>query len=438
VYAGGRLLAVVTTTNVTALPSGCVFETPLLSGETVITAVLVTELRTCVNNLRTQRGLSTVTWTDPTLTPTEIVIKAVHLSELRTALSAVYTAASLGAPAYTDPTLVAGETTIKAVYFTELRGAVAEFPTLIATPQIRYYHLDAIGSVRAITDASGTTVARYDFEPFGAEVPPLATVRDPIQCAGTERDAETGSSSWQPLDYLGARYTQNRLARFLSPDDPAYGNPFEPQSMNQYAYGYNNPLRFIDPTGHQSECVDTDYNACVNAPAPPDVGLIQFLLGIGRPVATAVQQVAEATNRFVTAPRDPGCMANWVGAGAARGLAVGTALGVASGGVGIVVTAPGAIAVNVAGGAAVGSVACMGSANGGAGGGGSGYRDKTRGANRNDRQMVEAAARKEGVDRWAFGKFIDRLKRGTQRGPSENFTFEELRELARQFKAGAR
>jgi RHS repeat-associated protein len=254
VYAGGRLLAVVTTTNVTALPSGCVFETPLLSGDTVITAVLVTELRTCVNNLRTQRGLSTATWTDPTLTPQQTVIKAVHLAELRTALSAVYTAASLSAPVYTDPTLVTGETTIKAVYFTELRGAVREFPPLIAAPAVHYYHLDAIGSVRAITNASGTTVARYDYEPFGAEVTPAATERDPLQFAGTERDAETGTSSWQPLDYLGARYTQNRLGRFLNPDDPSYGNPFDPQSMNQYAYAYNNPLGFVDPTGHQGDC----------------------------------------------------------------------------------------------------------------------------------------------------------------------------------------
>jgi hypothetical protein len=105
----------------------------------------VTELGTCVNDLRTQCGLSAATWTDPTLTPQQTVIEAVHLAELRTALSAVYTAAGLSAPAYTDPTLVVGETTIKAVYFTELRGAVAEFPTLIAPPQIRYYHLDAGG-----------------------------------------------------------------------------------------------------------------------------------------------------------------------------------------------------------------------------------------------------------------------------------------------------
>jgi hypothetical protein len=51
-----------------------------------------------------------------------------------------------------------------------------------------------------------------------------------------------------------------------------------------------------------------------------------------------------------------------------RGLAVGTAVGTATGGPGIIVTAPGAVAVNVLGGVAVGSIACMSAANTNAGG----------------------------------------------------------------------
>jgi RHS repeat-associated protein len=311
VYAGGRPLAAVTTTNVTALPSGCTFNTPLVPGDTVITTVFVTELRTCVNNLRTQRGLSAVNpWpTDPTLTAMVTVIKAAHIDELRSALNEVYDGAGLSDPSYTE-TPVAGQTTIKAVYFTELRGAIAQFPTLIATPQIRYYHLDAIGSVRALTNAAGNTVARYDYEPFGAEVTPAATERDPLQFAGTERDAETGTSSWQPLDYMGARYTQNRLTRFLSPDDPAYGNPFDPQSMNQYAYAYNNPLGFVDPTGHQGQCVESDVNACVSAPMP-HIGLIDFLMGARRPVDTVVPLAADVEQQqrqnLIASLQDP----NW-------------------------------------------------------------------------------------------------------------------------------
>jgi hypothetical protein len=38
------------------------------------------------------------------------------------------------------------------------------------TEQVEYYALDAIGSVRAVFDASGNVLARLDYEPFGREL----------------------------------------------------------------------------------------------------------------------------------------------------------------------------------------------------------------------------------------------------------------------------
>jgi RHS repeat-associated protein len=71
---------------------------------------------------------------------------------------------------------------------------------------------------------------------------------------GKERDAETG------LDYFGARYYGGPQGRFTSPDpfNPilrigkrSQFNAFlsQPQNWNAYAYTWNNPLRFTDPTG---------------------------------------------------------------------------------------------------------------------------------------------------------------------------------------------
>ena len=61
---------------------------------------------------------------------------------------------------------------------------------------------------------------------------------------GEERDAETG------LDYFGARYFSGAQGRFTSPDPiMASARVSNPQSWNRYAYGFNNPLRFTDPTG---------------------------------------------------------------------------------------------------------------------------------------------------------------------------------------------
>jgi RHS repeat-associated protein len=59
-----------------------------------------------------------------------------------------------------------------------------------------------------------------------------------------ERESETG------LDYFGARYFSGAQGRFTSPDPLlAAGEVASPQSWNKYAYAFNNPLKFIDPSG---------------------------------------------------------------------------------------------------------------------------------------------------------------------------------------------
>src|SRR5271156_6052316 len=62
---------------------------------------------------------------------------------------------------------------------------------------------------------------------------------------GKERDSESGN------DYFGARYYASSMGRFMSPD-PAGMMAADiefPQSLNRYAYVWNNPLSFTDPTG---------------------------------------------------------------------------------------------------------------------------------------------------------------------------------------------
>ena len=49
---------------------------------------------------------------------------------------------------------------------------------------------------------------------------------------------------------LGPGTTRRRRVRFTSPDPLLNsGRPWDPQSWNRYAYGRNNPLKNIDPTG---------------------------------------------------------------------------------------------------------------------------------------------------------------------------------------------
>jgi RHS repeat-associated protein len=155
-------------------------------------------------------------------------------------------------------------------------------PTFTVTPppaspeSVHYVHLDALGSVRMITDAAGEVVGRSNFVPFGQDWEPSG-VQEDRRFALLERTAETGGGSWLALDYAGARYYHSQTGRFTSPDDPIFGDPFDPQSMNLYAYALNNPLRFIDPSGQRAECpasTDTEVYVCAEA---PDVGLLRFI-----------------------------------------------------------------------------------------------------------------------------------------------------------------
>ena len=117
-------------------------------------------------------------------------------------------------------------------------------PTLTATEGVRYYHLDALGSVRAVTDESRVVVERYDYLPYGEEwhAQPSSNL---IRFTGKERDTETG------LDYFGARYYGSKIGRFTT-IDPAHtwqDNLVDPQRWNRYTYAINNPLRYMDPDG---------------------------------------------------------------------------------------------------------------------------------------------------------------------------------------------
>jgi RHS repeat-associated protein len=118
--------------------------------------------------------------------------------------------------------------------------------------EVEYYHQDALGSVRAVTDGNGAPIAaeNRDYLPYGEQLcgtTPCSGLPagQPRRFTGKERDTETG------LDYFGARYYGASFARFTTVD-PVYtwrDNLVDPQRWNRYAYGRDNPYRYVDPDG---------------------------------------------------------------------------------------------------------------------------------------------------------------------------------------------
>ena len=126
--------------------------------------------------------------------------------------------------------------------------ALAPVSARAQTEDVVYYHTDAIGSVRAITDATGassvaTTICRL--ASCGRVC--LAARRTPT-VRGKERDDETG------LDYFGARYHYGVIGRFTTVDPVlnVEAAMTDPQRWSRYAYAKNNPFVFIDPDGRDA------------------------------------------------------------------------------------------------------------------------------------------------------------------------------------------
>ena len=112
-----------------------------------------------------------------------------------------------------------------------------------------YYHYacDEMGSITDITDCHGTVLNHYAYDAFGNRTVEEETVENRFGFAGEMMDAVTGQY------YLRARFYNPVIARFLS-EDTYYGD-----GLNLYAYCHNNPVGYVDPSGHIKKICSKKY-----------------------------------------------------------------------------------------------------------------------------------------------------------------------------------
>lgn len=107
---------------------------------------------------------------------------------------------------------------------------------LDAAGNASFLHTDGQGSVRLLTDKDGTVTARRDYDAFGRTL----TTTGPVPALGYRgqyTDVETG------FQYLQARYYDPATAQFLTRD------PLLTTTRAPYSYAGNNPVNASDPSG---------------------------------------------------------------------------------------------------------------------------------------------------------------------------------------------
>ena len=119
-----------------------------------------------------------------------------------------------------------------------------------ATWQFFWYEKNLQGDVVAVYDNNGVKHVSYTYDAWGnttetRHVNYTAASYNPFRYRGYYYDSDIS------LYCLGTRWYSTQFRRFLSPDDISYlGANGDLNSYNLYAYCSNNPVMYVDPTGH--------------------------------------------------------------------------------------------------------------------------------------------------------------------------------------------
>ena len=112
-------------------------------------------------------------------------------------------------------------------------------------PVFYYCHNDHLGSSNIVLDRNGVRVQHCEYTAFGkdrfAETTPAFSLSN--RYTGQVLDEDTG------LYFYQSRYYDPEIGRFTQPDS-VVPSPNNPQTLNRYTYVNNNPLKYVDPTGH--------------------------------------------------------------------------------------------------------------------------------------------------------------------------------------------
>ena len=128
----------------------------------------------------------------------------------------------------------------------------------------------------------------YTYDAFGNTLSYAEKVSNRFMYAGEQFDKLTGQY------YLRARHYQPGIGRFIQ-EDSYRGRITDPLSLHLYTYCHNNPIKYIDPSGHSPVNYDTDssYDPSAGSGGSHDNGIGEYknekcedTKGTGKPTTT--------------------------------------------------------------------------------------------------------------------------------------------------------
>ena len=117
--------------------------------------------------------------------------------------------------------------------------------------QYYLYNKDIQGSTSSLVKEDGSADATYQYTDFGeTTIQGDDQAKNEVSYTGGIYDQSTG------LYYLNARYYNPEDGRFLT-EDTYHGENDKPDTQHLYVYCANNPVNYVDPSGHYAVALYT-------------------------------------------------------------------------------------------------------------------------------------------------------------------------------------